>query len=969
MSANTAEVDPHPTHLGQPVYNYIFEQVIGADSSHQGRSSTTISFGQFAAWWARTTAAAERFLDGSFAVEHVQLGLDEVHSAWEQQRRQQQQKQLQQEASLLDASALEAVLVTAARLDWEERHDPSHDAKYFFDAATGGSRWELPEGAQAVREILERAIEHPAAAAHGTHAAVSNPLGAQSSDALYTGSFDFDAGGLSRAATVFAVVDTDNSGTISFAEFSVWWARNKLTSANQSKDHSHSHSHSHDNHTCTCATLSDVEAIWKETFADQGQGVAEHQILSQELSLEQLETVLSAVPNEIWRELFEPVTPPSYDWKGKLGPMLSIADGQATRLSKAVYALMGCYPFVWLFFGMDGAGILNKLGCRRDFLDGDGDHDAGACDFNAAAAAAEIAFHLGGFAWLLGNLVAFHSLRLVHREAAAGGGLARLHAASPQISVPAARSLRRWATGAKVIFGGLAVLCLLAIPLAVVRLVIGAMRGYLEMDVFAGFMAMGIVSATGALCTLYWALSMWLATALVAANLEAAAAAVRAAGAQVDILDAVAWRMTIEEPATALARSVLPELSRGWGTGLLAVGVGQLALAVGLGALAFESRERMMEKGGEYVFIWALWLGAAGAAAVAPLALALAPAAVSTHSDELKDSLTLLRAKDLQAQADRIDALYNFLDQVNNKQGIGFAVGGGVQAPVVDKQYLVGTAIKVYAVIAALVPYLLSSLEEPQAGGAVSAVACEPGWLLTDGSCFRLVGSEDGSDWLTWPAAEVACQALGSNLASIITEAHNDAILALLAASPVGHCWIGLTDAAEEGTFVWSDGGEVGFTGWQSGQPNNDVQEDAQCITSLAGQDCVGMGRGSGWADDPCEADFEDTGRGEVEGQPGCHRVEYPYVCSKHAAPFKAHGGPMLGCVDGSWAIGTAHANPDLPPTIVRHSLLLTFYALVRPSRCCFVKVLCHYCCSCVLRHTACTMPACTTRAPPRSSA
>ena len=64
-----------------------------------------------------------------------------------------------------------------------------------------------------------------------------------------------------------------------------------------------------------------------------------------------------------------------------------------------------------------------------------------------------------------------------------------------------------------------------------------------------------------------------------------------------------------------------------------------------------------------------------------------------------------------------------------------------------------------------------------------------------------------------------------------------------------------------------------------------------------------------------------------------------------------------------------AHANPDLPPTIVRHSLLLTFYALVRPSRCCFVKVLCHYCCSCVLRHTACTMPACTTRAPPRSSA
>ena len=164
MSVNTAEVNPHQAHLDQPIYKHIFAVIAGVDSiSHQGQSSTTISFAQFAAWWARTTAAAEQFLDGSLAIEHVQLGLEEVHSAWEQQRRQQQQRQPQQEASLLDASALGAVLVTAARLDWKERHDPSHDANFFFDAATGGSHWELPEGAQAVREILERAFEHPAA--------------------------------------------------------------------------------------------------------------------------------------------------------------------------------------------------------------------------------------------------------------------------------------------------------------------------------------------------------------------------------------------------------------------------------------------------------------------------------------------------------------------------------------------------------------------------------------------------------------------------------------------------------------------------------------------------------------------------------------------------------------------------------------------------------------------------------------
>ena len=307
MSVNTAEVNPHQAHLDQPIYKHIFAVIAGVDSiSHQGQSSTTISFAQFAAWWARTTAAAEQFLDGSLAIEHVQLGLEEVHSAWEQQRRQQQQRQPQQEASLLDASALGAVLVTAARLDWEERHDPSHDANFFFDAATGGSHWELPEGAQAVREILERAFEHPAVAAHDTLVAVSNPVGAQSTGELYNnGSLKIDGGGLSRADTVFAAVDTDASGTISFSEFSVWWTRNHLT---QSLD---------GDATLSDVGVIDVGVIWTETFAEhRGEGTAgdeSQNLMSQELSLEQFEAVLSTVPDDVWMELFEPVTPPSFD--------------------------------------------------------------------------------------------------------------------------------------------------------------------------------------------------------------------------------------------------------------------------------------------------------------------------------------------------------------------------------------------------------------------------------------------------------------------------------------------------------------------------------------------------------------------------------------------------------------------------------------------------------------------------------
>ncbi|MCS6935423.1 MAG: hypothetical protein NZM35_09790 [Chitinophagales bacterium] len=76
----------------------------------------------------------------------------------------------------------------------------------------------------------------------------------------------------------------------------------------------------------------------------------------------------------------------------------------------------------------------------------------------------------------------------------------------------------------------------------------------------------------------------------------------------------------------------------------------------------------------------------------------------------------------------------------------------------------------------------------------------------------------------TWQAAQNAAQALGGNLATITSQAENDSIVAGLLAAGVNSntvVWIGFTDAASEGNWVWVDGSPVTYTNWNPGEPNN----------------------------------------------------------------------------------------------------------------------------------------------------
>jgi len=87
-----------------------------------------------------------------------------------------------------------------------------------------------------------------------------------------------------------------------------------------------------------------------------------------------------------------------------------------------------------------------------------------------------------------------------------------------------------------------------------------------------------------------------------------------------------------------------------------------------------------------------------------------------------------------------------------------------------------------------------------------------------------------------WGETEERAQEYGGHLVTIRNQAENDWLVANLVTSEPA--WIGYTDQAVEGTFVWASGETPGFEYWRAGQPD--------------GGDWVVMAPGSGrWLDMP----------------------------------------------------------------------------------------------------------------------
>ena len=178
-------------------------------------------------------------------------------------------------------------------------------------------------------------------------------------------------------------------------------------------------------------------------------------------------------------------------------------------------------------------------------------------------------------------------------------------------------------------------------------------------------------------------------------------------------------------------------------------------------------------------------------------------------------------------------------------------------------------------------------------GETTSACAGKPnGYGLDDGSwCWdgrRDFWCPEAGKKLTyhsapksWPAARDDCRSRGGDLASIHNAAENAEAFALHVERSLPSeqsTWLGLTDAADEGHWVWSDGTPLDYEAWNDGEPNNHGGDE----------DCAGFWAGRGASNSMWD---------DMYGTESCSHP-LPYIC-KGAEPEGLEVGAVAGIVAG----------------------------------------------------------------------
>ena len=158
--------------------------------------------------------------------------------------------------------------------------------------------------------------------------------------------------------------------------------------------------------------------------------------------------------------------------------------------------------------------------------------------------------------------------------------------------------------------------------------------------------------------------------------------------------------------------------------------------------------------------------------------------------------------------------------------------------------------------------------------------ACPTGYSpFTDSGtsrCYKYVSAVK-----SWPDAKVACESEGAWLATVRSEAFQSFINSIVSAN----AWVGLTDQAVEGTFVWDHGEPVSYTNWANGEPNNGYGRDEE--------DCAAMETRFSlqWNDAPCYVSLGyvcETALATLVNPPSTRTWGYTGTVQSYTIPYDA---------------------------------------------------------------------------------
>jgi len=165
-----------------------------------------------------------------------------------------------------------------------------------------------------------------------------------------------------------------------------------------------------------------------------------------------------------------------------------------------------------------------------------------------------------------------------------------------------------------------------------------------------------------------------------------------------------------------------------------------------------------------------------------------------------------------------------------------------------------------------------------------------------------------------WTDAEAAAVALGGHLATVEDIAENTFLTSSFSTfgGTTRHLWIGYTDAAVEGTWVWASGSTSTFTNWwvAGGAPNNSTAndpagEDFACIYPTGEWEDLHDHASSTWFPVLC-------GVVEVEAPGTAYCAEAVYNCPCFAVSAVDEGCPNTTGV-GATLTGTGVASVSAP--------------------------------------------------------